>query len=467
MPVAAAVPSFAAELRAILRLAGPMIVAQLAQTGIALVDTVMAGRLSAADLAAVSLGSTIWLTVFLSFAGVLMALAPLVSQALGAGRQADIGPLVRQGVWLGLVLGGLTFWLVRHAGPVLLWVDAAPEVALKTQQFLAALSWGMPAVMVYRVFYPFASAMGKTRPIMWVTLASLLLAIPLNYLLIYGKLGLPQMGAEGCGWATAICCWFNGLALGGYCALNGFFRPFDLWRWCGPQWRVQWRLLRLGMPIGLAYLVEISAFTVVALLLARFGATVVAAHQITLNLSAILYMVPQSLSVALTVRVGLAVGAGDEPAAARTCRTGLTLALGFAACSAIGIWLTAPWLAACYSNDPQVIALAAGLLLFAAVYQMPDAAQVCAAGALRGYRITTLPMLILVLAFWGVAVPLGYQAGLHGLPGWQHGQPLAAAGFWGALVLSLFLAAACLLLYLSHVVRLRQHRPASRAPIGV
>lgn len=444
------------EALAILRLAGPMIVAQLAQTGIAFVDTVMAGRLSAADLAAVSLGSSIWLTVFLSLSGVLMALAPLVSQAFGAGRTQEIGPLVRQGLWLGLLLGGITFWLVRQAGPVLQLVGATPDVALKTQQFLAALSWGMPPVLLYRALYPFASGIGKTRPIMYITLVSLLLAIPLNYLFIYGKLGLPQLGAEGCGWAMAICCWFNFVALAIHSARNRFFRRFEVWRhWSWPDWPQQIQLLKLGLPIGVSYLVEISAFTVVALLLAQLGATVVAAHQITLNFSAIVYMVPQTVSVALTVRVGQAVGAGNESGAAYTCNIGLQLALAFACCTAIAIWFGASWLAGLYSNDPQVIALAGSLLLFAAVYQLPDAAQVCAAGALRGYKITSLPMLILVLVFWGVAIPLGYQLGLHGVPWLNAGQPLAAAGFWGALVLSLFLAAAPLLLYLRHVVRLR------------
>lgn len=446
----------ATEALAILRLAGPMVVAQLAQTGIAFVDTLMAGRLSAADLAAVSLGSSIWLTVFLSLAGVLMALAPLVSQAFGAGRNREIGPLVRQGLWLGLLLGCITCWLVRSAGPVLLLSGATPDVADKTQQFLAALAWGMPPLLLYRALYPFASAVGRTRPIMFITLASLLLAIPLNYIFIYGKLGLPQLGAEGCGWATAICCWFNFVALAWHCARDRFFRQFQaLHHWSWPDWPTQMRLLRLGVPIGISYLVEISAFTVVALLLAQLGATVVAAHQITLNFSAIVYMVPQTISVALTVRVGQAVGAGNEAGAAYTCKIGLQLALVFACCTAVAIWCGAPWLAGLYSSDPQVVTMAGSLLLFAAVYQLPDAAQVCSAGALRGYRITSLPMLILVLAFWGVAVPLGYRLGLHGVPWLNAGQPLAAAGFWGALVLSLFLVAVPLLLYLRHVVRIR------------
>jgi len=447
----------ATEALAILRLAGPMIVAQLAQTGIAFVDTLMAGRLSAADLAAVSLGSSIWLTVFLSLAGVLMALAPLVSQAFGAGRNREIGPLVRQGLWLGLLLGCITCWLVRSAGPVLLLSGATPDVADKTQQFLAALAWGMPPLLLYRALYPFASAIGRTRPIMFITLASLLLAIPLNYIFIYGKLGLPQYGAAGCGWATAICCWFNFLAMLAYTARSGYFARFEVYRhWNWPSVVQQAQLLRLGVPIGISYLVEISAFTLVALLLAKLGAIVVAAHQITLNFSAVVYMVPQTISVALTVRVGQAIGAGHEAGAAFTSKTGLQLALGFACCTALLIWLGAPHLAALYSNDPTVVAMATTLLLYAAVYQLPDAAQVCSAGALRGYKVTSLPMLILILAFWVVALPLGYTLGLHGLPWINGGAPMAAAGFWLALVISLFIAAVPLLLYLRHVVRIRR-----------
>lgn len=445
------------EAAAILRLAGPMIVAQVAQTGIAFVDTVMAGRLSAADLAAVSLGSSIWLTVFLSLSGVLMALAPMVSQVFGAQRHTEIGPLVRQGLWLGLVLGLITFWLVRNAMPVLVLSGATADVAAKTNEFLLALSWGMPPVLMYRALYPFSSAVSKTRAIMVITLLSLLLAIPLNYIFIYGKLGLPQFGAAGCGWATAICCWFNFLAMLVYTARSRYFARFEVYRhWSWPSVAQQAHLLRLGVPIGISYLVEISAFTLVALLLAKLGAIVVAAHQITLNFSAVVYMVPQTISVALTVRVGQAIGAGHEAGAAFTSKTGLQLALGFACCTALLIWLGAPHLAALYSNDPTVVALATTLLLYAAVYQLPDAAQVCSAGALRGYKVTSLPMLILILAFWVVALPLGYTLGLHGLPWINGGAPMAAAGFWLALVISLFIAAVPLLLYLRHVVHIRR-----------
>ena len=195
------------------------------------------------------------------------------------------------------------------------------------------------------------------------------------------------------------------------------------------------------MPIGISYLVEISAFTVVALLLAQLGATVVAAHQITLNFSAIVYMVPQTISVALTVRVGQAVGAGNEASAAYTCKIGLQLALAFACCTAVAIWFGAPWLAGLYSSDPQVVTMAGSLLLFAAVYQLPDAGTGvlgrCVA-RLQDHQPADADPGAGILGRGGAA---RLPACLHGVPWLNAGQPLAAAGFWGALVLSLFLVA--------------------------
>ncbi len=455
MPQTPPLPSFPAESRAILKLAGPIIVAQLAQTAMAFVDTVMAGRVSPADLAGVSLGASIWITLSLSFTGILLALSPLVAQAYGGKRYHEIGPLMRQGLWLALALGLFAVLLLKLGTPgILRLAKAAPDVAVKTEGFIDGVIVGLPAFLIYKVFHCYTSSLSKTKPIMVISVLALLLNIPANYVLINGLFGLPKLGGAGCGWATALVCWFSLLALIAYTSRRAFYRQFELWRhfeW--PRWAEQKRLLRLGLPIGLTYLAEVSVFTIVALMLAQLGASVVASHQITLNFSAQTYMLPFGVATALTVRIGQHVGAGHYAHAAHTSKVGITLVLLLACATALLILLMAPQIAAMYTPDKAVQALAVTLLLFAAAYQLPDAVQVSATGALRGYKVTTLPMVIQVLAFWVVGIFGGYMLGLHGVPFVHDGRPLGAPGFWSALVLSLTAAAVPLLWYLMHVAR--------------
>ena len=445
--------AFWAETRALLALALPMMVAQIAQTATGFVDTVMAGQVGAEDLAAVSIGTSILLTVFLTLSGVVMAVNPLVSQQFGAGEHQAIGATVRQGLWTGLGLGLLGVGLMFAAQQgVSAWMTLDPAVEAKTRSYLTGATLGVPAIVLYRVLHAYSSSVNRTRPIMVISVLALLLNIPLNSVLIYGQFGLPALGGAGCGWATGIVFWFSLLALAGWTYWHPAYQSFAVWsRWTGPHWAQQRTLLRLGLPIALSYFVEVSAFTSVALLIANLGAKVVAGHQVVISFTSVLYMVPLSLSVALSVRVGQAVGAGDYRAARFNSHVGLAVGGVTALLSSLLVfWLRVP-IAAIYTPDPDVIALAAGLLVFAAVFQLADAAQVIASGALRGYKITTAPMLIHTLSFWGIGLGLGLWLGLGQgtLPLGYGTRPLGAAGFWWALTLSLVLAAVLLVVLLA------------------
>jgi MATE family multidrug resistance protein len=292
---------------------------------------------------------------------------------------------------------------------------------------------------------------------MVIAIGALLLNVVANWLLVFGNLGFPRLGGVGCAWATLLCVWFNLLALLWWMQRSKAYRstwPFDRFEW--PHWPQVRSLLQLGLPIGVTYFAETSAFSLIALLVAEFGSAQVAAHQIALNFSSLVFMVPLSLGVAILTRVGQALGAGDPVAARFRAWVGVATALLCATVSAIFMALFNQQIAAAYTNDVAVATVAAHLLFWAAIFQLSDATQVVTACAIRGYKVTRAPMVIHLTAFWIFSLPLGYALGLapQWLP-WRPAQAMAAEGFWIALVLGLTVAAIGLATLLRHVARQR------------
>jgi MATE family multidrug resistance protein len=426
------------ELRGLLILAAPIMIAQLANTAMGFVDTVMAGRVSPRDLAAVALGNSLWVPVFLLMTGILLATTPKVAQRFGGGLHNEIGPLVRQALWLALLVGcagGLLLW---HAQIVLEIMGVEPQLIESTMGYLRAVACGLPAAALYQVLRCYSDGLGLTRPSMTLGLLGLLINIPANYIFIYGKLGVPAMGGVGCGWATAIVMWSMLLGMlwwvsraPGYRA-NQVFSQFD---W--PKWTVVKRLLSVGMPIGIAIFAEASIFCVIALLIGAMGATVVAGHQIALNFSSMVFMIPYALGMAVTVRVGQALGRGEPRQARYAAGVGMLVGLAYACISASTMFLSREYIARVYTNDMAVIAVASSLIIFAALFQFSDAIQVTAAGALRGYQDTRVTMLLTLFAYWGIGLPVGYSLGLTDLWGPASGP----RGLWQGLIVGLTCAA--------------------------
>jgi len=298
--------------------------------------------------------------------------------------------------------------------------------------------------------------------VMVIALGALLLNAVVNWLLVFGKLGLPRLGGLGCAWATLACVSFNLLALLWWMRRASAYRstwPFARFEW--PHWPQVRSLLHLGLPIGITYFAETSAFSLIALLIARFGSTEMAAHQIALNFSSLVFMLPLSVGLALLTRVGQALGAGEAHAARFRAWVGVGVALGFAVLSATGMAVFNAQIAAAYTSDEAVAGTAAQLLFLAALFQLSDATQVATSCAIRGYKVTRAPMLIQLTAFWMFSLPLGYALGLapKWLP-WAPAQPMAARGFWIALVVGLTVAALGLSALLRFVAR--QHLPAAQ-----
>lgn len=449
-------PRIREETRALSHLALPMMVAQIAQVATGFVDTVMAGRVSTDDLAAVSLGASIFITVYVTLMGIVSALNPILSHQFGAGETRNIGETARQGLWFGLLLGCLGVLLMLAIQPLLRqWLSLPETVEDKVMLYIDGAAFGMPAAMMHRALHAFASSLNRPRPIMVVSLIALLLNIPLNYMLIHGLFGLPQLGGAGCGWATGMVMWFNAITLFVYLARNRALAGYGLTQqFSWPQWSRFPAMLKLGLPIGLSFFVEVSLFSFIALLIAQLGTLVVASHQAVLNFSSLIYMIPQSIATALTIRVGQSIGSGDYLQARLISGLGIALSIAAAVLTMLLVLLFRHQIIAMYSPDPAVVALGSTLMLFAAFYQLTDAMQTVASGALRGYKITTLPMAIHIVSFWGLGLGLGM---VLGLTDWLLPR-MGVHGFWAALVVSLSVAGLTLVGYLSHISRQRLHR---------
>ena len=438
------------ELRELLYLAGPIMGAQLATTGMTFVDTSMAGQYSAMDLAAIALGSSIWMPVYLLIRGILMAITPTVAHLYGARQTGEIGGQVRQGLWIALLMSLLALGFIYKSDVVLQWLQVEPEMAAKTLEYLKALAWGIPAICLFQALTCYCEGMGKTKPSMVFSFIALALNIPLNYVLIYGKFGFPELGGVGCGYATAICFWVMFLMMAGYTMLGQQHRKIGLFdHWDLPSLSIISSQLKLGVPIGLAIFFEASIFSVVALLIGKLGAIVVAGHQIALNFTSLAFMVPMSLAMGLTIRVGQALGAGKTEQAAYSSYAGIATTLVSATVSASVMLFLPGVVTSIYTQNSEVAILAAQLLVYAALFQYADGIQIAAKGALRGYKDTRVPMAMILFACWGVALPLGY---ILGLTDWIV-EPMGPHGLWIGLVTALTMGAFLLTLRLRAIIR--------------
>lgn len=417
----------------LIHLAWPVLVAQVAVVLNGVIDTVMAGRLSPLDLAAVGIAASIYITVFVSCMGVLLAVTPTVAHLYGAGRSGDIGEEVRQAGWLALLLalGGMV--ALRHPEPFLAFARLAPEVEAKVRDYLTVITWSLVPALSFRIFYGFMSGIGRPRAVMVFNLAGLAAKIPLNaWFMIH-----LEMGAAGCAASTAVISWGTALAAWAWCARQPDCAEFAVFaRWSRPCWPAVVSLLRLGVPIGATFLVDVTAFTFMALFVARLGAITSAAHQVAANLAVLSFMLPLSVGHAALVLAGHSLGAGDPAGARRAGLTGLGVGLAVALLVAAGLAFGAESLAGAYTADPEVRRLAASLVALVALYHVADAVQAVTVNVLRGFKKTTVPMVVYAVSLWGLGLGGGYVLGLTDWLGPARG----AAGFWLAATASLVLA---------------------------
>ncbi|MFZ2753508.1 MAG: MATE family efflux transporter [Lysobacteraceae bacterium] len=442
---------FGDELRASARLAAPLIAGHVSTGLIGLVDALIAGRHGTATLAAVSVGTALFWLPLLVPMGTLIAVPASVSQLDGAGRRDEIGPLFRQAMWLSLLLGLAMFVFLSVIPLALEAFGIAPEIRPGATAFVHGIRWGVPALALFLCMRYLCDGLHYTIPTMLLGFGGLLLLIPTGYGLTFGLAGLPALGAGGLGLASALVMWLQAVGLIAYLARARRFRELHLLdRYDPPRWPPIRGLLALGLPIGFTWLMEGGLFVATALVIGRLGAVPAAAHQIAINVSSLCFMVPMALAEATTVRVGYAVGRGDRDGLRRAAFAGFALVLLTQLITGTTLLLGNESIAAFYTGDAAVIALASSLLLMAAAFQFPDGVQVLSIGALRGQKDTRMPMLIAAFAYWGVGMPLGAVLGL-GLGEWVPAQ--GPKGMWIGLIAGLTVAAVLLVLRFLRISR--------------
>ncbi|MDR2165568.1 MAG: MATE family efflux transporter [Zoogloeaceae bacterium] len=443
----------------IFNLAWPVLIAQMISVGMMAADTLIVGHFSTRHLAAVAVASGLYITVALALGGVLQALAPIIGQHWGAGETRRIGADLRQGLWLAgfLALGGLLL-LHGFAREMIAPARLDPDIERIAEDYLRLLAFALPATLGYRAFHAAATALGQPRPLMIIACVETAAHALLAWLLVGGHLFFPPLGALGAAGSQVLVTLIS-LAISFWLLLkHPHFAPYDIFSaWEKPDWRAQKELLRLGVPMGFSYLVEISAFTLMAIFIARLGSDVVSGHRIAANLAAFVYMLPLSLAIATATLVAQAVGAGREDQARASARAGVALASFCAvAVAALLLCLTLP-IVRLATGDPQVAGIAAGLIFYITLYQFFDAIQTAACFALRAYKVSFLPLLIHLLCFWGLGLGLGYWLAFFAAT------PQGAAGFWQASVAATIVAALLLGGLLLWVMRTRHEDKPARA----
>lgn len=415
--------NYVKEARILLALAIPVIFAQISQTAMGVVDTIMSGSVSAIDMAAVAVGTSIWLPVILFGHGLLLALTPVIAQLNGSGRRDRIAHQIRQGFWLALVIMVLLYnshLVIEHMHNV------EPALAEKAVAFLRCLLWGAPGYLFFQVLRCQCEGLSRTKPGMVIGFIGLMSNIPINYVFIHGKLGMPALGGVGCGVATASVYWIMFLLLRAYMRRTSSFRDLRL---TGG--------LQKPDPVALSLFFEVTLFALVALLVAPLGIIAVAGHQIALNFSSLMFVLPLSIGVAATIRIGFRLGEGDVEQARVSARASLMIGVTLACCTALFTSLLRERIALLYNDTPAVVAMASHLMLLAALYQISDSIQVIGNGVLRGYKDTRSIFFITFTSYWLLGLPCGY---VLALTNWLR-PAMGPSGFWIGFIVGLTSAA--------------------------
>ena len=442
------------ELRQLTALAWPILIGQLAVIANGVIDTAMTSRFSAIDLAALAIGASIYISVFVGASGVLQALAPVIGQLFGARNYAAIGAEVKQGAWLALFLTIAGASILVFPQPFLGIAHASPELTEKATLYLQILALALPATLGFKVYSALTTAVSRPKVLMTLQIAALALKIPLNALFIFGAAGIPAFGGPGCAIATTLLAWITLLAAALLVRHGPSYRAFNLFGsgFVAPNWQAQRTLLSLGIPMGLSYLIEVTAFTFMALFIARMGEVAVAGHQIIANFGAVLYMLPLSVASATGTLVAQAIGARDMTQARRLGNHGIALAALMSLAVGLAVILGREQIARAYTPDIRIIAVAAPLFIYVGSYQVFDAIQVCAAFILRAYRVALVPTIIYAIALWGIGLGGGYMLGFNvtgNVPPMLQGAP----GFWLGNSTSIVIVAIGLMWYLRYIQR--------------
>lgn len=450
------------ELKVIARHAGTVLVGQLAVMAFGVADTMIAGRYSDTALAALSVGSAIYISVYVGLIGIVQALLPIWAEMLGAGKTAAIGRSLRQSLYLCvfITVAGMAALLFPRA--LLRWAQVPAGMLTEVHNYLTVLAFAFAPSILFRLYSTFNQSLGKPLLVTWLQVGALAVKIPLSIWLVAGGAGIEPMGAVGCAWATLVVNYL--LVLLAYVMLRtqALYRVFQIWRPMErPDWRAIGHFTRLGLPGGLAYLVEVTSFTLMALFIARLGTEASASHQIAASMAAVLYMLPLSMAIACSARVSFWLGAGKPDLAKSVVLLGLKLTALISIALAVSLLIASSYVASLYSSNPAIITIAASLLGWVAFYHLADSAQAVCAFLLRCYGVTVAPLVLYGMLLWGLGLYGGYLLTYQGIAGFA-ARPVPAS-FWTVSTLALGLVALGFLGLLWHAVSKSQSTTQAKA----
>lgn len=426
------------EARTILKLSGPIVLAQLTQTLMYFVDTVMAGRYSAVDMAAIAVASGLWFPVVMTMQGLLLALTPIVAQYYGGKQVKPVTHFTVQAMYLAMALAAALFILMLYVQAPIDLLQMESELRQKTLDYLYYVSFGLFPAAGYMVIRSMFEGIGNTKASMWISFVGILVNIPANYVFIYGKLGMPALGGAGCGIATSLVFVAMFIAILVY---GWFSRTTQRYKTHPDSYRLNlkdcWQIVCIGTPIAFSIFFEVTLFACIPLAIVHLGPIMVAGHQIAQNYSGIVFMLPLSLGSAVLIRIGHLIGQQAITELKKTVSTAIILGIAVSAITATLTYLLRGQIAALYTGEHEVILLASSLLMLACIYQITDSVQVICASILRGMKITKPTFFITFIAYWPVGFGLGYALGLtdYIVPA------MGVHGFWIGIIIGLTVAA--------------------------
>ena len=428
-----------AELRPLWRIAWPLLIAQTAQIGTGVVDTLMAGNYGDVDLAAIAVGFNIWLPLYLIILGTMFACSAIVAQDFGAGRIECVRSFLPQGLWVAVALSAVMTPLCLNSDIVIALLGLPEETAAKTSAYVSRVGLGFPALGIFMALRYHTQGLGITAPFAFASVVGFIANVPLNYMLIFGVWGAPELGAEGCGLATAASMWISTLIILLYVLTARSLQPYLPSRWLeGPDWGRISEILVVGLPVGLTFFLETGVFSAITLLIATLGDAAVAAHQIAINVWDVFYIPMISVGSAMATRMGHAIGARNAHGVRMALRVGAALStlIGLLAMSLLLLFPDA--IIGAYTQSEDIRDLALRLLRLAALFIMIDVVQIVGSFVLRAYKETRFPFIVVTLSYWGLALPLGYLLAIH----WGDGSPDGTVDFWYTTILGIAVAAA-------------------------
>ena len=427
------------ELGPLWGIAWPLLIAQTAQIGTGVVDTLMAGNYGDVDLAAIAIGFNIWLPLYLIILGTLFACSAIVAQDFGAGRTERVRSFLPQGLWVAVVLSGIMTPLCLNSGIVIELLGLPAETATKTTAYVSRVGLGFPALGIFMALRYHTQGLGITAPFAIASVIGFIANVPLNYMLIFGVWGAPELGAEGCGLATAASMWISTSIILLYVLTARSLRPYlpDRWLQMPDRQRIA-EILAVGIPVGLTFFLETGVFSAITLLIATLGDAAVAAHQIAINVWDVFYIPMISVGSAMATRMGHAIGAGNAHGVRMALRVGAALStlIGLLAMSLLLLFPDA--IIGAYTQSETIKNLAFSLLRLAALFIMIDVVQIVGSFVLRAYKETRFPFVVVTFSYWGLALPLGYVMAIH----WGGSTPEGTIDFWYATILGIEVAAA-------------------------